>query len=262
MKQLKLVEIQQKQLAILDYVVSVCEANDIQYYIIGGTLIGAVRHKGFIPWDDDIDLFMKRDQYEKFLKCFPADAPYNLKTHQTDALYYYPFGKVEDKKTLFIENAERFNMKKMEKLGVNIDIFPLDYAPENIFFRKALSVRKNILKELCYEKYVSLNKRGDSFLYKIIRFYYEKIKGVRSCSDYLEEISRLMRKQKVTSVLYDSWVDKFYKAEWFASSVKLDFESRKLDAPSDWDGFLTYCFGDYMTPHIDDVEGHGKAYEI
>lgn len=91
---------QLRTLEILKVVDSICKTNNINYWLSSGTLLGAVRHKGFIPWDDDIDIEMLRDDFKKFNEVIPQYLPDNLKlqNHQTDKCYYWPFAKVRDER--------------------------------------------------------------------------------------------------------------------------------------------------------------------
>ncbi|GFI43960.1 MAG: LicD family protein [Dorea sp.] len=120
-------KIQKCELEILKAISKFCEKNNIKYSLIGGTMIGAVRHQGFIPWDDDIDLAMIRQEYEKFIICVKKQNyfidEYRVMLPECND-YFYPFIKVINTQTLVCE--ERIN--EMFPLGVWVDIFPLDYC--------------------------------------------------------------------------------------------------------------------------------------
>ena len=120
-KELSLEEKKKILVSILSEVHNFCDENNLKYFLPGGTLIGAVRHKGFIPWDDDIDIYMPRNDYEKFLCEFNKESErYQVISLKTDG-YYLPFGKVIDTKTVLIENVD-----SDYKMGIYLDIFPLD----------------------------------------------------------------------------------------------------------------------------------------
>jgi len=146
--------LQMTQLEILDEIVRICESNDIHYYLVGGTLLGAVRHKGFIPWDDDLDIAMPRQDYIKFCDLCRTElaADYLLHNIETDKRYWLIFGKVRKKGTAIAEEGlKRLNTEK----GIYVDIFPFDEAPE-----EKLCVRTRIVKTLanaiCYKRGVVL----------------------------------------------------------------------------------------------------------
>lgn len=116
-------EVKKLSVEILRKVSQFCEQHGICYSLAYGTLLGAVRHKGFIPWDDDIDIMMPRGEYEKFLECFnDEDGRYKVWSSSIDKNYPYPFAKIEDRKTVVNELG-------YDKLGVAIDLFPIDMIP-------------------------------------------------------------------------------------------------------------------------------------
>ena len=122
MKKLTDKEVKQIELDILEYVHNFCEENGLKYIMNYGTLIGAVRHKGFIPWDDDIDISMPRADYEKLIASFPKNGRYKILDHRTSKDYFNNFVKVIDTNTKIVDNR---NDKTYES-GLFIDIFPMD----------------------------------------------------------------------------------------------------------------------------------------
>ena len=128
-------ELKHIELEVMKKIHEFCEENSIIYYLCFGTLIGAVRHDGFIPWDDDIDIYMKRDDYEKFLTLFPQKAEeldLNYANYMTKPYYGRCFTKVFDNKTVLKEPQ----YKTDDDIGVFVDIWPLDGTPNIVFFRK------------------------------------------------------------------------------------------------------------------------------
>lgn len=119
--------IQMEEILILDEVVRICKKHNIQYFLAGGTLLGAVRHHGFIPWDDDLDIMMMRNDYNKFLKVCEEeiDPRFSLQYEKTDENYWLPFAKVRLKNTIYDEIKAQRNIKEK---GFWVDIFPLDYS--------------------------------------------------------------------------------------------------------------------------------------
>ena len=129
MKTINTEELKKIQVEILDYVDKFCEERNIKYSLYAGTLIGAVRHKGFIPWDDDIDIMMLRSDYERFLKELheEKDSRYKILDFRYDHSYHYAFAKVIDSKTQLREEV----IDPYDGLGIYIDIFPIDVLPDN-----------------------------------------------------------------------------------------------------------------------------------
>ena len=114
---------------ILDYIVSVCESNGLRYFLIYGSALGAYRHQGFIPWDDDLDIGLPRDDYEKFLaimKNNPSDL-YQIQNDTTEEKYYLTFSKVRKQGTLFMESIAEGMYRDN---GIFVDVFPLDYLAD------------------------------------------------------------------------------------------------------------------------------------
>ncbi len=117
-------ELKKIQIAILVSIHEYCEQQGLRYSLSSGTLLGAVRHKGFIPWDDDIDIMMPRPDYERFRTTYPGFNPhYSVQSYHNDDSYWFNFVKVFDNRTLFIEGAARN--------GVYVDVFPVDGFPDN-----------------------------------------------------------------------------------------------------------------------------------
>ncbi len=139
-KILELDELKQVQLGIMDFVDRFCRTNDIRYFITAGTLIGALRHKGYIPWDDDIDIVMLRDDYEKFIRLMAmSDGRYKVEAFGTNNDCTYAFAKVYDDTTIFYQGYEG---KKQKLIGINIDVFPLDYVTDN--YQDAVDLKNRI----------------------------------------------------------------------------------------------------------------------
>lgn len=148
---MQLKQLQKLSLNILIDIDNICKKNNIKYFLIGGSLIGAIRHKGFIPWDDDIDIAMLRKDYNKFKKIMLSrhkSIPYYLHI-LCDEIGNYPFNylKIKDNRTKIIEKElEHLNLD----LGVNIDVFPLDGSPNNYFIRKIHLFKISLIKKTFY----------------------------------------------------------------------------------------------------------------
>jgi lipopolysaccharide cholinephosphotransferase len=134
MKKIENDELKELQLDMLKNVAEFCKERGIQYSLAFGTLLGAVRHKGFIPWDDDIDICMPRPSYDRFVQEYEdSEGIYECLTFEKDNKFLFPFAKVSDRRTVALEQA-RF-VDKYSKLGVNIDIFPVDGARTDDLFQ-------------------------------------------------------------------------------------------------------------------------------
>ena len=237
-------ELKHIELGIMKRIHSFCVDNEITYFLCFGTLIGAIRHNGFIPWDDDIDIFMPRPDYEKFLELFPSiqkDMDLEIVNHKSQIYFGRPISKVIDTRTLLFEK----NYKGDDPIGVFVDIWPLDGVDKGIKGWWQL-LRARIAKKILYlaidtnlkgiYKYLSLfvnfndRKRYVEILDKIAKENcYDKCKGVRCFSGGSIATKCFFYKDLFVPVLH-----KFEDAEFFI--------------PQGYDIILTMTFGDYMTP--------------
>ena len=115
-------EMRKIQMDILLFIHQFCIDNGIQYSLAWGTMLGAIRHKGYIPWDDDIDIMMTRPEYDRFCKLFHDERSiYKLYDVHTDKKWIYPFAKISDERTIRVEK------NALDEIGINIDVFPIDF---------------------------------------------------------------------------------------------------------------------------------------
>lgn len=267
MQEIKIGELREIQLAILEYVNSFCTENKINYSLSGGTLIGAVRHKGYIPWDDDIDIMMPRPDYEKFCATFNDFATKNnlkLINSFNDRQFFQPFSKVVDTRTYLIETYNR----PIDKMGVYIDVFPIDGLPneekkrdfywKRIFKKRnfaSVIYQKNNSKEYGFKKVARLVL---FYLLKIFpaNFFAKKINKTAMKNDYASSeyiacsVFGYGRKEEMPKSVFDSFID-------------VDFEGRKFKALAGWKTYLTNLYGDFMQlpPKEKQVAKHDfKAY--
>lgn len=255
MKTMTLKEIQGVNLEIMKDIHSFCVEHDIKYTLAYGTLIGAIRHKGFIPWDDDIDIMMSRPEYERFTKTYQSKSGFMLKPG-TDDDNYVNYTRVYDtKRTLVIPNA--FPCEK--EIGVWIDIFPIDNVSEdnnerNSHFQKIRKLTQPLM-EWRILKYRFKYESRRSYITAMIRllagmFKYKPIK-------WHKEIDKLLREYSYGSTGFVSSLvcieaNKNNKQEVFPISDFQEYELAKFEdaefyISKNYDHILKTIFGDYMS---------------
>lgn len=246
MKQLSTDEIKKIQKDILDTITEYCDEEGLIYYLGYGTLLGAVRHQGYIPWDDDIDILMPRPDYDKLLNNFKTE-DYKIYTNEVDSDYYYTFAKASYEKSILKENLDN----AFDKLGVNIDIFPLDGCPETEEERKKKFKQiENRLKLLYVHAVPSDRKRKwykDLFL-QLVKFgssFMNQSNLVRSI-DKISAKNDYHEASMVGNLVFNSGYHEIMNKEIFAERIKLVFEDKKYFVPTHYDKYLTNIYGDYM----------------
>lgn len=154
---------------------SFCKENDIKYFLSNGTLLGAVKYKGFIPWDDDIDVFVPREDYNRLIALFKDDEKYCLFAFEKNSKFLYPFAKLCDMKTRKEEN----NTKSGVVLGIDIDIFPLDAWKSDLSEakREFKLIRKKIGHLMLSKKYKPDSKTAIRKLVKGFKMIFCKLCG-------------------------------------------------------------------------------------
>lgn len=236
-------DVQKTEIEILDKAVAICNKYGIQYYLMYGTLLGAVRHKGFIPWDDDIDICMPREDYEKFCGCAQRElgSEYFLQTNETEANFVNNCAKIRKNDTYFKEIAnDHLELNK----GIFIDIFPLDYMGGNNFKNKI------IVKLYCLTLQLMLKRSGYIFDYSkkvrlIDSFYHiDKEKGSKILSG---QIAKCKNGNKYVSLAGDAYKNSVFDIKDFGEGVMLQFGENTYNCPMNFDKLLTQIYGDYMT---------------
>ena len=247
MRSVSVDELKSIELEMLKFIDEVCKKEGLRYFLCGGTLLGAVRHHGFIPWDDDIDIFMPRPDYEKLIELTKDSKEYRLLSEVDDG-YYYNFGKLVDKRTLLIEQQ----VNPIDSMGIYIDIFPVDGMPEsaaecdvhfekldglrnkiNGFSQERPHVRKNLLAYIrSWNLYIgnkkrSLSKEQINYKREALLYEYDNSKNVF-----------------VTGGAYKKR-DVFPKM-WISEGTYLEFEGKKFCVPTQYDKYLKQLYGDYM----------------
>ena len=252
-------EIQLTELEILKVFHDVCMRNGIKYSLHGGTLLGAVRHKGFIPWDDDVDVFMERPEFDRFVEAWEREDPegYFLQTKDKEPAYTRSFAKIRKEGTTFLQGIE--DPEKIHT-GIFIDIMPFDRLPAKHLDRTRFywaAIRYEVLCREFIPK--NMNPLIKTVCRSILQFNApEKRAGKRK--KLLDIIRRHDMERTLPLIMVETikTLRTPLPAELFDDFVFMDFEGESLMCTAVWDRFLTVWLGDYMTlpPESERVWAH------
>lgn len=251
-------KLQMIQLDMLCEVDRICRKCNIHYNIIAGTLLGAVRHKGYIPWDDDADVAFLRSEYERFRDACKTELnheKYYFQDHTNTEGYRWGYGKFRRKDTLFLREYQE---DMPYEQGVFIDVFPLDCVPNNKMLRGFMNLRCFILRKMMWAP-IGI-KVSNNVLQRMIYKLLSKVPYQCIFSGY----DKLVKKcNKIDS----KWVriltfptpnkEYGYMKKWYMNSKEILFEGFYFQGIQEWDEYLCFKFGDYMKlPDIQDRKTH------
>lgn len=261
-------KLQLEELNILDEFVRICEENNLRYYSLGGTLLGSIRHKGFIPWDDDVDVAMPRKDYDIFLKLSKEKfiKGFEVITYENDENYRYPWARMITHNMKIINHMA--NIPREEFAW--IDIIPLDGFPNKGIKRSLhklhLSLWWNLNQIVQFDELVDQHRKRStlgniaikiSSLFKWLGKIINYKKCLRHLNNTLMKYPYDMDSDEIINFLAAYGFKEVFTRESFATSEEYDFEGRKLKGPKDYNSVLSRIYGDYMViPPVDDRNKH------
>ena len=240
------------ELNIAKEIKRICEKHDIKYFLTAGSLLGAIRHGGFIPWDDDMDIGMLREEYEHFVNLCDSELgeEYMLQTWDTDPEYPFSYGKIRLKGTHIVET---FSENTSSMNGIFVDIFPFDNAPDSPRERKRQAQWYFICKRLLWIKKgfgKSIRKESAKQALKYDLFFIlAQLIPYESLKKFYKNRQQKYNRKKTTCVVTDGaygYTKEILKREWVDNLESVKFENEKFLSYRDSVEYLRYFYGDYM----------------
>ena len=253
--------LQMVELNIIRIFSEICERHHLRYYMVGGTMLGAIRHKGFIPWDDDVDVAMPRPDYEKFLDIVTDELPagYSFLNYRQGGAYLRYFSRIVDK-NVAVTNASN-TVKIIENAW--LDIFPLDgmprTAPGRMLHFWHMTFWRFFYHASCFRQLVNLRRPGRPLYQRMLIKFMQKthIGANLDTRKIMVRIEKMLLKYPYDSSeymisLFGSYMTReIVDKKLLGKGKKYPFETLMLRGPEQYDAFLTHFYGDYMTPPKD-----------
>ena len=258
--------IQKIQLAYLLEVDRICRKHDIKYFLGGGTLLGAIRHKGFIPWDDDSDIMMLREDYEKFCQIAVSELPANMsfQSNKTDRNCFYEFAKLRIDDTAFATVFAKEH-KSMHN-GIAFDIFCHDKTANSRFGQKLHMAMTIFTRALVFNKWNHRKTENGSRMQTAFTNFCVRLFPLRFSCRLMNHTISFFKRKKNAKYLYDGMGRNVYNGvfpiELLDEVIYVDFEGYPLPVPKRYDEYLKFLYGDYMVPPPPEKQVTHHDYEL
>ncbi len=246
MKEITLEEQKKILIELLEFIDTISKNNNIKYTLIGGSLIGAIRHKGIIPWDDDIDIGLLPNEYDKLISCLSKNenSRFKLLNLESEPTYYYPFAKLVDTRTTGYE----VGCKPINNYGVYVDIFKYNNIPNNSeknekYYKKCTKIKNKL--------FISFINDSNNFIKKIYHKIFSTLDSPKIAKKYNSHCEQY-NNDKCENVMIN-WTPygakkETHKKSSFENYITVPFENINAMIIEDYNNVLTTTFGDYMTP--------------
>ncbi len=249
--ELQIEDIKSVSLEVLRQIHEICESEKIKYSLAYGTLLGASRHKGFIPWDDDIDIAMLRNDYDRFISyCSSHEVPFSLKTVDSDKKYHYLFAKACNNNTVV---EEIYSNRDKCELGIYVDIFPIDYIGDTEEVSKknldSTSFLRNLLVAYNWKSYFKSNT-GKWYVepVRLAFFFISRGINIHKIENKIQQYYLKINGTKYVANSVDNTYGKkeIMPAEYFEEYELIQFENYEFYSIKKRDEYLKRIYGDYM----------------
>lgn len=255
-------QLQLIQLEMLLEVDRICKKNNIRYAIIAGTMLGAVRHKGYIPWDDDADVAMLRSEYDRFCLVCERELDqerFYFQNHQNTPGYRWGYGKIRRKGTEFVRKGQEH---MPYPTGIFIDIFPLDNVPENMLVRRFHNLACTIVRKMLWSPVGAKIDENVVFrgIYHVLSLFSRDF--VFRLYNSLKKWSNNQQTPLVRILTFPTPNNGYYGyfRKWYEQVDEIEFEGYKFPGPRDYDEYLTFKFGNYLElPPLEQRQGHSYS---
>lgn len=251
-------QIQLTQLEMLVEVDRICRKCGIRYNIIAGTLLGAIRHGGYIPWDDDADVALLRPEYEKFREACKTELDggrFYFQDHRNTKGYRWGYGKLRRKNTLFLREYQEHMPYRQ---GIFIDIFPLDGVPDNYFLRSIKNFECFCVRKILWSRVGKISEKifWKRQVYKMLDKIPEHI-VFRHYHNMIHQ-ANIKKTQMVRILMFPTPNSEWgYFRCWYENSADTLFEGKVFQGIKDYDSYLCFKFGDYMElPPVNKRKAH------
>lgn len=235
-------------LDMLCYFDKVCRANGIKYSLTGGTLLGAVRHKGFIPWDDDVDVFLTRPEFDKLETVFEDKQRYVWYSRKKDPTFGYVYGRLLDTKTIILDAGQM----PSEGKGIFLDVCVVDGLPDNKILQKIHIKKMRMLykgrRAVCFDRSsAAFYEKG-----KLISWFKKFLSQITEFEFWQTQMEREMKRYPFDNGKYvGNFTSQYGKKELlhhsvFDSYMDMEFEGKKMMVCQGWEEYLRNIYGDYM----------------
>lgn len=235
-------------LTIMDSVDAFCKEKGIRYTLAGGSMLGAIRHKGYIPWDDDIDICMHREEYEKFITTFNTNYEnIELQCLATNKDFYLPYGKVVDNRTILIEDDDWDN-----PMHVGIDVFPLDNCFDSL--ERSYKYIDSFKKYYWLKNFKLIKVSKNRKLWKNVVLVGGKVITIGISRNVIARLLSIKAQQRnnspsnyIAEIVNNAYGHReVFPAKWFTEFEEVEFEGRYYLASKNYKEILTQVFGNYL----------------